>query len=65
MERYYPLKTSDGRYDVAYQRYKAMAEESGGVSFIGRCGTYQYLDMHQVINQSLVNVTAWIRDHKY
>ena len=31
------------------------------VTFIGRCGTYQYLDMHQVINQSLMGVRRWIR----
>jgi len=30
------------------------------MTFIGRCGTYQYLDMHQVINQSLAQVYAWI-----
>lgn len=60
MERYYPIKTSDGRYDIAYQKYKAVAEQEPGLSFIGRCGTYQYLDMHQVINQSLANVRKWM-----
>jgi UDP-galactopyranose mutase len=29
------------------------------MDFIGRCGTYQYLDMDQVINQSLANVERW------
>ncbi len=53
MERYYPLKTSDGRYDALYRQYKALAETDSSLTFIGRCGTYQYLDMHQVINQSL------------
>ncbi len=52
-ERYYPVKTSDGRHDATYARYKALAAEIPGLTFIGRCGTYQYLDMHQVINQSL------------
>jgi UDP-galactopyranose mutase len=60
MERYYPVKTSDGRYDAAYRRYKELASRQKKVSFIGRCGTYQYLDMHQVINQSLIGVRAWI-----
>ncbi len=60
LERYYPVKTSDGRYDLIYQRYKRRAEQLGGVSFIGRCGTYQYLDMHQVINQSLAGAAAWL-----
>lgn len=61
LERYYPVKTSDGRYDRIYLRYKARAEQLGGVTFIGRCGTYQYLDMHQVINQSLAGAQAWLR----
>jgi len=56
LERYYPVKTSDGRYDRAYDSYRALAERVGNMTFIGRCGTYQYLDMHQVINQSLMGV---------
>jgi UDP-galactopyranose mutase len=60
-ERYYPVKTSDGRYQAMYARYKAAAEATPRMTFIGRCGTYQYLDMHQVINQSLMQVGAWLR----
>jgi len=64
LERYYPVKTSDGRYDAVYRRYKARAEELDNITFIGRCGTYQYLDMHQVINQSLAGVHAWLRERE-
>lgn len=60
MERYYPIKTSDGRYDAAYQKYKDLAEAERNINFIGRCGTYQYLDMHQVINQSLSTAQKWM-----
>lgn len=60
MERYYPVKTSDGRYDALYERYLALARAEPGMQFIGRCGTYRYLDMDQVINQSLQNVRAWL-----
>ena len=60
MERYYPIKTSDGRFDTAYRKYKELAETEPALSFIGRCGTYQYLDMHQVINQSLTTVRKWM-----
>ena len=60
LERYYPVKTSDGRYDAIYRRYKELAETEGNITFIGRCGTYQYLDMHQVINQSLVGANAFV-----
>ena len=59
-ERYYPVKTSDGRYDSVYQVYKEMAKRTPEMIFIGRCGTYQYLDMDQVINQSLVGVNRWL-----
>ena len=61
LERYYPVKTSDGRYELLYQRYKRRGEQLGNVTFIGRCGTYQYLDMHQVINQSLACAEAWLQ----
>ena len=60
LERYYPVKTSDGRHDATYRLYRKRAERLDGVSFIGRCGTYQYLDMHQVINQSLAGAEAWL-----
>jgi UDP-galactopyranose mutase len=59
-ERYYPIKTSDDRYGALYERYKALAAEKSNMSFIGRCGTYQYLDMHQVINQSLTHVRQFL-----
>jgi UDP-galactopyranose mutase len=60
LERFYPVKTSDKRFDGVYARYKALAEEDKRVTFIGRCGTYQYLDMHQVISQSRTGAYAWM-----
>ena len=60
MERYYPVKTADGRYGALYERYRALAEREQKMRFIGRCGTYQYLDMDQVINQSLCGVREWL-----
>jgi UDP-galactopyranose mutase len=62
LERYYPVKTSDGRYDRAYDSYRALAERTANMTFIGRCGTYQYLDMHQVINQSLMGARRWLHN---
>jgi UDP-galactopyranose mutase len=59
-ERYYPVKTSDGRYQAVYEQYRLLAAESRNITFIGRCGTYQYLDMHQVINQSLIRAAEWL-----
>ena len=60
MERYYPIKASDGRYDSLYQRYCAEAAAIPNLTFIGRCGTYQYLDMHQVVNQALMGTETWL-----
>ncbi len=60
MERYYPVKTADGRFVALYERYREMAADLRNMSFIGRCGTYQYLDMHQVINQSLKHAEGWL-----
>ncbi len=61
LERYYPVKTSDGRNDATYRRYAARAAGEPRMTFIGRCGTYQYLDMHQVINQSLKGALDWVK----
>jgi UDP-galactopyranose mutase len=60
MERYYPVKTSDGRNDAIYRRYRDHAAGDPSMTFIGRCGMYQYLDMHQVINQSLIGARTWL-----
>lgn len=61
MERYYPVKTSDRRYHRVYKKYVDLALESKNkIKFIGRCGTYQYLDMDQVINQSIISARKFI-----
>jgi UDP-galactopyranose mutase len=60
-ERYYPVKTADNRFQAIYNKYKALADDaSSKIAFIGRCGTYQYLDMDQVINQSLASARRWL-----
>jgi UDP-galactopyranose mutase len=59
-ERYYPVKTADGRYQTLYRAYRALASALPNMAFIGRCGTYQYLDMDQVINQSLAGAGRWL-----
>ena len=57
MERYYPVLDADGENKATYDKYAN--EQNDKVTFIGRCGTYQYLDMHQVINQSLQRVAKY------
>lgn len=61
MERYYPVKTSDGGAEALLARYRALAAQEERLTFIGRCGTFQYLDMDQVINQSLIGARRWLR----
>ena len=62
LERYYPVKTHDDKYGKIYNKYKKI--DKNKIQFIGRCGTYQYLDMHQVVNQSLMNVSKWIKSNE-
>lgn len=62
-ERYYPVKTADGAPLAAYRRYRDAARGLTNMTFIGRCGTYQYLDMDQVVSQSLARARRWSRDH--
>ena len=59
-ERYYPVRTSDGRYQELYRQYRRLAESNDRMGFIGRCGTYQYLDIDQVIAQSLTGARKWL-----
>ncbi len=62
-ERFYPVRDGAGHNEARYQRYVALAEKDPRVRFIGRCGTYRYLDMDQVINQSIQGARAWLRAH--
>ena len=51
MERYYPIKDLDGQNTEKYKKYRSNVSDN--VSFIGRCGLYTYLDMHQAISSAL------------
>jgi UDP-galactopyranose mutase len=53
MERYYPVKTTDGQPQEIYRQYQELAKKAQSVTFIGRCGQYIYYDMHQVVANSL------------
>ncbi len=48
---YYPLRLNNDK-DLL-EKYVGMAEKEDNVTFIGRLGTYRYLDMHVVIGESL------------
>ncbi|MBD8680526.1 UDP-galactopyranose mutase [Pseudomonas sp. CFBP 13719] len=48
---YYPIPRPENAQ--LYQRYKALADETPGVTFLGRLGTYKYYNMDQVVGQAL------------
>ena len=48
---YYPLRLTDDKNLL--EKYVKLAEEEQNITFIGRLGTYRYLDMHVVIGESL------------
>ncbi len=58
-ERYYPVKTADGEPQKKYKKYEKISLKNKKCTFIGRCGQYRYLDMHQVAANS------WLIANKY
>ena len=61
-ERYYPVKDINSVNKLLYERYKSMAPNN--VTFIGRCGLYAYLDMHQAINSALTTTKKYLNIEK-
>lgn len=58
MEPYYPIPFSESH--ALYARYKAEAEKLEHVTFLGRLGTYSYLNMDEVTLQALRTVDRLI-----
>jgi UDP-galactopyranose mutase len=48
---YYPVPRPENR--ALYQKYRGLAEQTSGVTFLGRLGTYRYYNMDQVVAQAL------------
>lgn len=48
---YYPLRLNDDKEML--EKYVKLADQEPDITFIGRLGTYRYLDMHVVIGESL------------
>ncbi len=48
---YYPLRLNGDK--ALLERYVELAEKELNTTFIGRLGTYRYLDMHTVIGESI------------
>jgi UDP-galactopyranose mutase len=56
---YYPVRLAGDKALLA--RYVCRAHEEEGVTFVGRLGTYRYLDMHVTIAEALDVAAAYIR----
>lgn len=48
---YYPVPRAENT--ALYQKYRALAEATSGVHFVGRLATYKYYNMDQVVAQAL------------
>jgi UDP-galactopyranose mutase len=48
---YYPVPRPENQQ--LYRRYQALADQTEGVHFLGRLGTYKYYNMDQCVAQAL------------
>jgi UDP-galactopyranose mutase len=58
-ERYYPVKDFQGINKNLFDKYLSMKKNN--MTFIGRCGLYLYLDMHQAISSSISIVSKFLQ----
>jgi UDP-galactopyranose mutase len=56
---YYPIHLVQG--DQILDQYTKRAKAERSITFIGRLGTYRYLDMDVIIRAALDTVRAWVR----
>jgi UDP-galactopyranose mutase len=48
---YYPIPRAENQ--ALFKRYEALADETEGVTFVGRLATYRYYNMDQIVGQAL------------
>lgn len=58
-ERYYPVKDIHGENRRRYDKYKKITNHK--VTFIGRCGLYVYVDMHQAVSSTAATVNRALK----
>jgi UDP-galactopyranose mutase len=65
MERYYPVKDVEGiNREIYYKYLKYNKQHDKNVTFVGRCGMYVYIDMHQAINSALTVAKKFLTEEK-
>lgn len=57
---YYPIRLVEEK--ALLTRYMDMARTERGVTFVGRLGTYRYLDMDVTIREALTTARAYLQD---
>ena len=57
-ERYYPVKDISGENRQIYEKYQNIVNEK--TTFIGRCGLYVYIDMHQAVNAAMQTASKYL-----
>lgn len=55
---YYPVHLLQG--DTMLDQYMARAKAESGITFVGRLGTYRYMDMDVTIRAALDTVRQWV-----
>lgn len=58
---YYPIHRTDG--DDMLERYQEAAEAEQNTTFIGRLGTYRYMDMDVTIRAAIDTIEDWRKAH--
>lgn len=58
-ERYYPVKDIHGENRRRYEKYRKIMNHK--VTFIGRCGLYVYVDMHQAVSSAAATVSRKLK----
>ena len=61
MQRYYPVKDVSGTNRSIYKLYAEMPHPK--MQFIGRCGMYVYIDMHQAVASARSIATKFMKDN--
>jgi len=58
---YYPIRLTADKQILS--NYEALTKKENNVSFVGRLGTYRYLDMDVTVNEALSTAQKFIFSH--
>jgi UDP-galactopyranose mutase len=59
MERYYPVRNHDSLKTL--ETYEKAAKFERNVTFVGRCGSFAYMDMDMAVNQGMQTAERFLR----